>query len=160
MNRISLHVAKSAGYLLAILLPLACAQTRAEVILSEIMYDPQNSDTNREWVELFNTGTSAVNIGGWQFGLPSNQRLGNRAAGKHDRSAPARRLCLRRAPRRSIPTGERESIAFRSSNFPGLTNDPNDNVERRDPRHSQWLERHSRSTDLRRWLGLANHQRQ
>src|SRR6188474_1628684 len=72
MNRISLHVAKCACHLVAILLPLASVEARAEVILSEIMYDPQNADTNREWVELFNTGTSPVSLSGWQFGLPTN----------------------------------------------------------------------------------------
>lgn len=49
---------------------------RAEVIISEIMYNPQGTDLDttvtpnisREWVELYNTGTSAVDIGGWQFG--------------------------------------------------------------------------------------------
>src|SRR3954465_3375472 len=51
---------------------LAAAGLRAEVILSEIMYDPQNADANREWVELFNTGSSAVSLSGWQFGLPTN----------------------------------------------------------------------------------------
>ncbi|TWU26075.1 lamin tail domain-containing protein [Bythopirellula polymerisocia] len=47
---------------------LTCFSTRlavAEVIISEIMYDPQGSDTNKEWVELFNTGSSAVDLGGW-----------------------------------------------------------------------------------------------
>src|SRR5262245_23064613 len=58
--------------LIAAVLLLAHVELRAEVIISEIMYDPQNTDTNREWIELFNTGTSSVNLSGWQFGLPSN----------------------------------------------------------------------------------------
>lgn len=37
----------------------------AEVIISEIMYNPQGSDTNKEWVEIFNIGASAVDLGGW-----------------------------------------------------------------------------------------------
>src|SRR5215207_8860031 len=49
---------------------------RAEVIISEIMYNPQGTDLDttitpnimREWAELYNTGDTAVNIGGWQFG--------------------------------------------------------------------------------------------
>ncbi len=49
---------------------------RAEVIVSEIMYNPQGTDrddttappVDREWVELYNAGSTAVNIGGWQFG--------------------------------------------------------------------------------------------
>jgi len=52
------------------------SSARAEVIISEIMYNPQGTDLDttvtpnisREWAELYNTGTTAVNIGGWQFG--------------------------------------------------------------------------------------------
>lgn len=51
-----------------------CAQ--AEIIISEIMFNPQGTDKDlaattpydREWVEIFNTGTMAVDVGGWQFG--------------------------------------------------------------------------------------------
>src|SRR6188474_1890640 len=51
-------------------------QLRAEVIISEIMYNPQGTDLDtaaspdiyREWAEIYNTGSTAVNIGGWQFG--------------------------------------------------------------------------------------------
>src|SRR3954469_12452764 len=72
MNRNTFHFAKFAGCLAAFLLSLACVEIRAEVLLSEIMYDPQNTDTNREWVELFNNGSSAVSLSGWQFGIPSS----------------------------------------------------------------------------------------
>jgi hypothetical protein len=52
------------GFVCATLAPIY-----AEVIISEIMYNPYGSaETGREWVELYNTGASAVNIGGWQFG--------------------------------------------------------------------------------------------
>jgi hypothetical protein len=48
----------------------------ADVIISEIMYNPQGTDIDttvtpniyREWVELYNNGSTAVDIGGWQFG--------------------------------------------------------------------------------------------
>ncbi len=49
---------------------------RAEVIITELMYNPDGTDLDtsvtpniyREWAEIFNTGNTAVNIGGWQFG--------------------------------------------------------------------------------------------
>lgn len=55
---------------------LCFATGRAEVIITEIMYNPQgtdfdpapNPDIYREWAELFNNGPSAVDISGWQFG--------------------------------------------------------------------------------------------
>ncbi|MBI5003675.1 lamin tail domain-containing protein [Candidatus Kaiserbacteria bacterium] len=34
----------------------------AEVLITEIMYDPVGADTGREWIEVFNTGSSAVNL--------------------------------------------------------------------------------------------------
>src|SRR5829696_6139552 len=49
----------------------------ASVIITEIMFAPQASDRdsigvdytyNREWVELFNTGSSPVDLTDWQFG--------------------------------------------------------------------------------------------
>ncbi len=62
---------------LALALPLvAPVIVHAEVIISEIMYNPQGTDLDttvtpnisREWAELYNTGSSAVDISGWQFG--------------------------------------------------------------------------------------------
>src|SRR4051812_46586033 len=67
----------------AILLLLVTMRARGEVIISEIMYNPQGTDLDtsvtpnilREWAELYNTGDTAVNIGGWQFGdSQDNQR--------------------------------------------------------------------------------------
>jgi hypothetical protein len=62
--------------------PLACLwpgapSVNAAVIVSEIMFNPQGSDRdstgsdytfNREWTELYNTGSSPIDISGWQFG--------------------------------------------------------------------------------------------
>jgi hypothetical protein len=48
-----------------------------EIIISEIMFNPQGSDNDstgtnytysREWTELYNTGATSVDISGWQFG--------------------------------------------------------------------------------------------
>src|SRR4051812_1360838 len=54
----------------------ASSRLRSEVIISEIMYNPQGTDLDttvtpnisREWAEVYNTGSSAVDISGWQFG--------------------------------------------------------------------------------------------
>ncbi|WP_425400111.1 lamin tail domain-containing protein [Aeoliella sp.] len=50
-------------------------RVHGEVIISEIMYNPGGSDRddgaggfNREWVELYNTGESAIDISGWSVG--------------------------------------------------------------------------------------------
>lgn len=49
-----------AGWCLA-----ACAH--AEVVISEIMYNPDGNDVAREWVELFNLGASPVDLSGWRI---------------------------------------------------------------------------------------------
>jgi hypothetical protein len=61
---------------LLVVLAVICSAARAEVIVSEIMYDPAGTDNDttvtpevhREWVELYNTGSSAVDLTGWQLG--------------------------------------------------------------------------------------------
>ena len=42
------------------------AKTNA-VSISEIMYDPQGSDTGREWVEIFNDTADMLNLTTWKF---------------------------------------------------------------------------------------------
>lgn len=36
--------------------------TNAKVIINEIMYDPEGTDTGREWVEMYNEGTTDVDL--------------------------------------------------------------------------------------------------
>ncbi len=38
-----------------------------DIVISEIMYDPISGDSSDEYVELFNRGTNAVGLGGWQL---------------------------------------------------------------------------------------------
>ncbi len=39
-----------------------------DVILSEVLYDVDSTDDGLEWVELYNRGTTAVNLSGWSLG--------------------------------------------------------------------------------------------
>ena len=39
--------------------PLGRAQTAGHVVISEVMYDPADTEPNHEWVELFNPGTTS-----------------------------------------------------------------------------------------------------
>lgn len=60
---------------LAILLP---AFAHATVIITEIMYDVPTSvgaDDTREWIEIANTGSSAVDLTGWKFNDGANHIL-------------------------------------------------------------------------------------
>ena len=38
-----------------------------QVVISEIMYDVSGTDTDREWVEVFNAGGSSVHLTDWKF---------------------------------------------------------------------------------------------
>jgi hypothetical protein len=35
--------------------------------ISEIMHDPSGSDTNREWIELYNNDSESYNLSGWKL---------------------------------------------------------------------------------------------
>lgn len=50
---------------LSFILPFSA---RAAMLFTEVMYDPDGSDADREWVELQNTGDTSVDISGWKFG--------------------------------------------------------------------------------------------
>src|SRR5260221_1133950 len=50
----------------------------AQPIINEIMYHPASTNLLEQWVELYNTGTNAIDFTGWKFGngiqfsFPSN----------------------------------------------------------------------------------------
>lgn len=37
------------------------------IILSEVMPNPEGTDTDTEWIEIYNTGTDNVDLGNWQL---------------------------------------------------------------------------------------------
>lgn len=47
----------------------------AQVVISEIMYDVEGTDTDREWVELYNGGSEEIDITGWKINDGSNHVL-------------------------------------------------------------------------------------
>jgi hypothetical protein len=46
---------------------LAAAPLHAEVVISEIMYHPASEKVSEEFIELHNTGATAVDVTGWAF---------------------------------------------------------------------------------------------
>ena len=38
-----------------------------DVVINEIMYSPISGDDNAQYVELYNKGANAINVGGWRF---------------------------------------------------------------------------------------------
>lgn len=58
MNRVAI---------VGLLLCLNTFSVSAQMQITEIMYDPSGSDTGREWVEVQNTGGSAIDFTAWKF---------------------------------------------------------------------------------------------
>lgn len=50
--------------LISLLIPYI---THAQIKISEIMYDPDGSDTKREWIEVVNTGTTDIDLNTYFF---------------------------------------------------------------------------------------------
>lgn len=63
------------GKIVATLLLLIPSAASAQIIISEIMYDAQGSDTDQEYVELFNAGSAAIDLSKWKFNDGSNHVL-------------------------------------------------------------------------------------
>ncbi len=41
--------------------------TTGNVVINEIMYDPNGTDTDHEWIEIYNTEVFQINLSGWTF---------------------------------------------------------------------------------------------
>lgn len=39
----------------------------AEMMISEIMYNPSGTETKKEWIELYNKGEDSINVSGWKI---------------------------------------------------------------------------------------------
>lgn len=55
-----------------LILPLSAS---AQVVISEIMYDVEGTDSDREWIEVHNTGNESVDLTQWKF-FESNSNHG------------------------------------------------------------------------------------
>jgi hypothetical protein len=55
-------------YALLLFALFVCVRSQAQIVITEIMYNPPESGTDSlEYIELFNVGTTAVNMDGWKF---------------------------------------------------------------------------------------------
>src|SRR3989344_6387567 len=49
---------------LVLLLPVLA---RADVVINEIAYDIEGSDTDREWIEIWNNGSESIDLSSWKL---------------------------------------------------------------------------------------------
>lgn len=47
----------------------------SEIMITEIMYNPEGTDTDREWIELYNDGSQPVNLSGWTLREDNSNRV-------------------------------------------------------------------------------------
>jgi len=58
-----------------LLLIVVASSVSAAVLITEVLYDPATSESDTEFVELYNTGDTAVDISGWSLNTTTQQAL-------------------------------------------------------------------------------------
>ncbi len=74
MKALSVFVVGCMSFL-SLAFPWYAQADTGDVVFSEIMYDLEGVDTNREWIELKNTTAQAIDISGWKLFDGSNHIL-------------------------------------------------------------------------------------
>ena len=54
---------------------LSFTSLNAQVVISEVMYSLEGADDKHEWIEIFNSGASGVDLTDWRFNDGSNHKL-------------------------------------------------------------------------------------
>ncbi len=63
----------SFGLVLFVLFPYTI---QAQVVINEVMYDVSGTDTGREWIEVYNSGSESVDLSAWKlFEANTNHKL-------------------------------------------------------------------------------------
>lgn len=60
-----------------ILPPFSKSAYAGDIVINEIMYDLSGSDTDREWVEIYNKGSSTIDLSNWRFQEGATKHLLN-----------------------------------------------------------------------------------
>ncbi|BBO35643.1 lamin tail domain-containing protein [Lacipirellula parvula] len=124
---ISIYLKFGVRYLALALSLCLLAPASGSIILSEIMYEPQNGSANREWVELFNTGSSSIDLSGWQFGKPQVNAWTSAFPTGTTLGAGQALVLTPSASTFDSDWGTGKN-RLQVSSFPALPNDPNTNV--------------------------------
>jgi hypothetical protein len=52
--------------------PVVCVSSNGNVLINEVLANPEGTDSDAEWVELYNAGGQPVSVAGWGLALGSN----------------------------------------------------------------------------------------
>jgi len=66
------HLGKFLGLAIAITM-LFAPMAAADILITEVLYDPATSESDTEFVELYNTANISVNISGWRLNTTTLQ---------------------------------------------------------------------------------------
>ncbi|MEX0643417.1 MAG: lamin tail domain-containing protein [Pirellulales bacterium] len=69
-------------------MPWASGEACGQIVFTEVMYQPGGADALWEWVEVLNTGSSAVNLDGWVFDDDDDGALGGALGGPNIVASP------------------------------------------------------------------------
>ncbi len=97
----------------------------AEVVINEIMYDLEGTDTDREWIEIYNNGSESVDLASWKF-VEANVNHGLVPDGSSVVSAGGYAIIAVNIPKFRIDWPNFSGIIFDSS-F-SLNNDPGETL--------------------------------
>ncbi len=75
-NKVKTVVIMATAILVLMSMLPVMVSAQGDVKINEIMYNPPGTDTDLEWIELYNNDTTAINITGWKFyEADTNHRL-------------------------------------------------------------------------------------
>ena len=75
-NKVKTVVIVATAILVLMSMLPAMVSAQSDVKINEIMYNPPGTDTDLEWIELYNNDTTAIDITGWKFyEADTNHRL-------------------------------------------------------------------------------------
>lgn len=76
---LKLHLVHIIPLIIFFFVPLLFSKSAfaGDIVINEIMYDLSGSDTDREWVEIYNKGSSAIDLSNWRFQEGATKHLLN-----------------------------------------------------------------------------------
>lgn len=83
----------------ALLLLFLPVSSFAQVVITEVMYDLPGSDTGREWIEVYNTGETAVDLSVYKFfEANTNHKIATTTIGQNTQLAPGEAVVIADVP--------------------------------------------------------------
>lgn len=116
--------------LILIILIFSAKIAFASIEITEIMYDASGTDTNREWIEVYNSGSSSINLSEWYF-FSNNTKHSLTPDGSSNLEAGSYAVIVQNVPSFRADWPDYSGLIFDSS-WSGLNNE-GDSISMKDP---------------------------